>query len=49
MPGQTTQKTETPEIRVTDDWSEELPITDAELDLFEAHLLDMIKAMVQHG
>ncbi len=49
MPGKKPKKTETPAFLVKDDWPEELPITDAELELFETHLLDMISAMVQHG
>ncbi len=35
--------------KVTDDWPNELPITETELELFECHLLDIITAMVQHG
>ena len=34
---------------VTDDWPDELPIVEAELELFERDLLDIITAMVQHG
>jgi hypothetical protein len=49
VPSQTPKRTEAKELRVIDDWPEELPITEAELDLFEAHLLDMITAMAQHG
>ena len=49
MPGNKPKKSEIPAFRVKDDWPDELPITEAELELFETHLLDMITAMVQHG
>lgn len=48
MTGQLTKKLH-PSIPVTDDWPECLPITEAELELYEHHLLDIIAAMVQHG
>lgn len=51
MPGDTQKKTktETPAFRITDDWLEDMPITKAELELFKAHMLDMVATMVQHG
>ena len=49
MSGQNSRKTETLDRVVTDDWLEQLPITDAELELFEVHMLDIITAMIQHS
>ncbi len=49
MPGNQPTKIEAPAFCVKDNWPEEMPITDAELDLFEEHILDIITAMVQHG
>jgi hypothetical protein len=49
VPGQTSKKIETPAICVKDDWSEELPVLEAEMDLLETHMLDIITAMVQHS
>lgn len=36
-------------IAIVDDWPEDLPVTALELELFESELLDIIKAMIQHG
>ena len=49
MPARKSKKTEVAAFRVRDDWPEILPITEAELELFEAHMLDLITIMVQHG
>jgi len=49
VPGKISKQTETPAFRIKDDWPEEMPITGAELELFEAHMLDLIAIMVQHG
>jgi hypothetical protein len=36
------------EIPVADDWPKDLPITERELKLFEAHFLDIVTSMIQH-
>lgn len=36
-------------INVIDDWPEDLPITEVELEFFESEMLDIITAMFQHG
>ena len=43
-----TKNAETDGFAITNDWPEDLPITEAELDLFETHMLDIITAMIQH-
>ncbi len=49
MPGQKSKKIETPDICVKDDWTEELPILETEMNLLESQMLDIITAMVQHS
>jgi len=49
VPARKSKKTEVAAFRVINDWPVELPITEAELELFEAHMLDLITIMVQHG
>ena len=49
MPTRQTQKSESKSFIVVDDWPDELPITEDELDLLEVHFLDIITAMTQHG
>lgn len=49
MPGHTREQNDSRAVMVTDDWPDSLPITEEELDLFEAHFLDIVTAMIQHG
>jgi hypothetical protein len=35
--------------KVIDDWPEDVPITEVELELFEQHMLDILTAVTQHG
>lgn len=36
-------------VAVIDDWPDDLPITNAELELVERELLDIVMAMFQHS
>jgi len=48
VPGHEKDKIEAQSIAVTDDWPEDMPITEAEIELFERYMLDFVTAMIQH-
>ena len=48
MPGHKKDTIEA-EAVVINDWSDGPPITEAELELFERHMFDIITAMIQQG
>ena len=49
MPNSTVTESKVPEMSVSTDWPDELPILETELDLFEEHLLDILTTMIQHS
>ncbi|HEY9079476.1 hypothetical protein [Magnetovibrio sp.] len=49
MPNSTATESKVSDTSVSTNWPDELPVVDAEMDLFEEHLLDILTAMFQHG